>query len=125
MNALKLFAASGLTLAVAAGGAGAATQDQCFMSRNINGFSAPNDRTVYVRVGVKEVWRLDLMNDCTGLAFRNSFALQGSPTGPWICHPLDATVIFNEPGNRQRCPVSALHRLTPDERAALPPHDRP
>lgn len=98
---------------------------QCFLQRNINGFSAPDDRTLYVRVGVKDIWRLDLMTNCTGLTFRNSFGLQGSPTSGWICNPLDATVRFNQPGARMRCPVSAIHKLTPEEAAALPKKDRP
>jgi hypothetical protein len=59
------------------------------------------------------------------LSFRNGFALQGSPTGPWICHPLDATVIIRQTGITQRCPVTAIHQLTPDEIAALPKRDRP
>ncbi|HEY5289196.1 MAG TPA: DUF6491 family protein [Caulobacteraceae bacterium] len=128
MNAFKLIfisALSSLTLANGATAAPGAQASPCFLNRNINGFSAPNDRTVYVRVGVKDVWRLDLMNDCTGLSFRNSFGLQGSPTGPWICRPLDATVIVSQTGIRQRCPVSALRRLTPEEVAALPKRDRP
>jgi hypothetical protein len=97
----------------------------CFVRRDINGFSAPNDRTVYIRVGVSDVWRLDLMTECTGLAFRNAFALEARPATAWICSPLDATVIVRQTGISQRCPVSAMHKLTPDEIAALPRRDRP
>jgi hypothetical protein len=113
------------TLAMAAATTVSAAGEQCFLNRNINGFSAPNDETVYVRVGVKDVWRLDLMSHCTGITFRNSFGLKGSPTGPWICSPLDATIVFRQTGMSQRCPVTALRKLTPDEVAALPKKDRP
>lgn len=123
MSAFRLLSASLVGAAIAASSGAQAAQ--CFLQQNINGFSAPNDRTVYVRVGVSDVWRLDLMTDCTGLSFRQSFALQGSPTGPWICNPLDATVRFREAGARMTCPVSALHKLTPAEVAALPKKDRP
>jgi hypothetical protein len=122
MSAFRVFAAVAIAGALAAGSATAA---DCFLQRNINGFSAPNDRTVYIRVGVKEIWRLDLMTSCTGLTFRNGFALQGSPTGPWICNPLDATVIIRNTGITQRCPVSGIHHLTADEVAALPKKQRP
>lgn len=98
---------------------------QCFVRRNINGFSAPNDSTVYIRVGVSDVWRLDLMTDCTGLSFHNAFGLEARPATAWICSPLDATVIVRQTGISQRCPVSAMHKLTPDEIAALPKRDRP
>jgi hypothetical protein len=118
-----------LALGVAAISAGQSVAkpqaSQCFVRRNINGFSAPNDRTVYIRVGVGDVWRLDLMTDCTGLSFRQSFGLADRPASAWICSPLDATVVFRETGMNQRCPVSAMHKLTPDEITALPKRDRP
>jgi hypothetical protein len=126
MRASTMFVMTALAATVAAGAVAASpSTDPCFLQRNINGFAAPNDRTLYVRVGVRDVWRLDLMTDCTGLTFRNSLALQGSPTGPWICHPLEATVINRQGGFPMRCPVSALHKLTPDEIAAIPKRDRP
>jgi hypothetical protein len=126
MNAFRPFAAALLAGVLAAGAAAAAGGGRdCFLQRNINGFSAANDRTVYIRVGVREIWRLDLMMNCSGLTFRNGFALQGSPTGPWICHPLDATVIVRQGGITQRCPVTAMHHLTADEAAALPKKLRP
>ncbi len=99
--------------------------DQCFLSRDVNGFSAPNDRTVYVRVGVKDIYRLDLMSDCINLTFRQSLGLESIMTGPWICNPLDATVVYRDTGVPERCPVSAIHKLTDEERAALPKKDRP
>jgi hypothetical protein len=34
-------------------------------------------------------------------------------------------VVYHETGMRERCPVSAMHKLTPDELAALPKKDRP
>ncbi|HEY2659946.1 MAG TPA: DUF6491 family protein [Caulobacteraceae bacterium] len=100
-------------------------QDQCFLSRDVNGFSAPNDHTVYVRVGVKDIYRLDLMTECANLTFRQSMGLESIMTGPWICNPLDATVVYRDTGIPERCPVSAIHKLTDEERAALPKKDRP
>ena len=99
--------------------------DQCFLSQNVNGFSAPNDHTVYVRVGVKDIYRLDLMSDCANLTFRQSLGLESVMTGPWICNPLDATVVYRDTGIPERCPVSAIHKLTEAEKAALPKKDRP
>jgi hypothetical protein len=93
---------------------------QCFYTRNINGFQAPNDHTVYIRVGVSDIYRLDLMTDCTGLSFRQGFGLESTPGDPWICSAIQATVVFRDTGIRNRCPVSAIHKLTPAEIAALP-----
>ncbi len=101
--------------------AAAKPQNQCFYSRNINGFNAPDDRTLYIRVGVNEIYRLDLMNDCTGLTFRQDIALNDEPGGDaFICSPIQATVTYREAGIRERCPVTAMHRLTPAEIAAVP-----
>ena len=128
MNTRAVFAVLGLATVLGAfhESAQAATKaSQCFVRRNINGFSAPNDRTVYIRVGVSDVWRLDLMTDCTGLSFRQNFGLEARPATAWICSPLDATVIVRQTGINQRCPVTAMHKLTADEIAALPKRDRP
>jgi hypothetical protein len=106
-------------------GADAKSAEQCFPVSNINGFSATDDRTVYLRVGVKDVYRLDLFTDCVDLTFKQSLALETLPASPWICQALDATVISREPGIHQRCPVKAIHKLTADEYSALPKRDRP
>lgn len=103
----------------------AGDQRECFLSRDVNGFNAPNDHTVYIRVGVSQIWRLDLMTDCLDLTFRQSLGLESTPGDPWICSPLDAQIIYRETGMAQRCPVTAMHKLTPAEAAALPKKDRP
>jgi hypothetical protein len=127
MSASKFIASLSLGAALAAGPALAQppAPSQCFLVRNINSFIAPNDRTVYVRVGVKDFYRLDLMHDCVGITFGNSLALESSPGRSWICSPLEATVINHKTGMNQRCPVSAIHKLTREEAAALPKRDRP
>ena len=126
MKLLGVLAIGAVAGALAAGPAAAKDNGtDCFLQRNINGFSAASDSTVYIRVGVKEIWRLDLMIPCTGLTFRNGFALQGSPTSGWVCRPIDATVMIRQTGITQRCPVSAIHHLTADEAAALPKKLRP
>jgi len=95
------------------------------MVRNINGFNAPNDRTVYIRSGASDIWRVDLMNDCTGLSFRQDIRLHSLAGDPWICGPIQAEVSFRDTGIAERCPVTGLHKLTADEVTALPRRDRP
>jgi hypothetical protein len=100
-------------------------QDQCFLSSDVDGFQAPDDRTLYIRVGVNDVYRLDLMGDCPDLSFHERVGLQSTPGNPWICQPLDATVVIRETGIPARCPVTGIHKLTPAELAVLPKRDRP
>jgi hypothetical protein len=103
----------------------ARSDNQCFYTRNINGFQASDDHTVYIRVGVRDIYRLDLMTDCTGLTFRQGIGLESTPGDPWICSPIQATVVYRDTGIHNRCPVSNIHKLTPAEVAALPKRDLP
>jgi Family of unknown function (DUF6491) len=98
---------------------------QCFYARDINGFRATDDRTLYIRVGVRDIFRLDLMGGCTGLTFRQDIGLQSTPGDPWICSAIQATVVYRDTGIRNRCPVATMHKLTPAEVAALPKRDAP
>ena len=100
-------------------------QSQCFLSSNVENFSAPDNRTVFLRVGVKDIWRLDLMNDCLDLPFRQHIGFESAGGDPWICTPIQATVVAHVSGIAHRCPVSGMHHLTPDEVASLPKRVRP
>ena len=131
MHTPTLFAAAAAGLMLLTAGEAASAQDrhkpqaQCFLSSNVENFSAPDNRTVFLRVGVKEVWRLDLMNDCLDLPFRQHIGFESSGGDPWICTPIQATVVSRASGIPHRCPVSALHHLTPDEVASLSKRVRP
>lgn len=109
---------------VTLGGAGPAPQRACFWNSQANGFSAPDDHTVFVRVGVKDVWRLDLMGPCPDVQWNNGIGLESRP-GSSICSAMEATVLTHGPTGPQRCPVSQLTKLTPAEIAALPKRSRP
>jgi hypothetical protein len=99
--------------------------DQCFLSSNVEGFRAHDDKTLYIRVGVSEIYRLDLMSNCFDLSYREALGFEHTPGNPWICSPLDATVVYRTNGIPNRCPVSAIHKLTPAEITALPKKDKP
>lgn len=101
-------------------------QNACFDAHMINGFSAPDESTVYIRVGVSEIWRLKLLGSCPNLNWDQRIALQNRSGSSFICDALDAEVLSHAPGmGLQRCPVSELHKLTPAEAAALPKKARP
>jgi hypothetical protein len=116
--------------AVAASGPSSAQPDQpsqnaCFARSLVESFSAPNDRTVYLRVGVSDIYRLDLMKNCLNLSYRDSLGLEDQPADAFICSPLEATVVYRVNGIRERCPVTAIHKLTKAEIAATPKRDLP
>ncbi len=98
----------------------------CFYARDINGFEAPNDQTLYIRVGVSDIFRLDLAPHCTGLTFRQNIGLSSTPAeGGFICTPLQAEVVYRDNGFSNRCQVNAMHKLTAAEIAATPKKDLP
>jgi hypothetical protein len=96
----------------------------CFYTRNVSSWSAADDKTVYVRVGVKDIYRLDLLGPCPDIDWNWSIALE-SHGSSWICSPLDATIIAKSPIGPQRCPVREVTKLTPQEAAALPKKQKP
>jgi len=100
-------------------------RQQCFYTRNVTNFAAPDDKTLYVRVGVRDVYRFDMFGHCPDIDWNQRLALV-SRASSWICNGMDADVITHSPGiGRQRCPVSDMHKLTPEEIAALPKRARP
>ena len=129
MKTPVLAAALVLTLAAASAASAADKQakDECFWARNVTSFAAPDDHTVYVKVNQHDVFRLDLLISCPDVDWNQRVALQSSHgAGGSICSPLDAEIISHAQGiGHQRCPVKAIHKLTPDEIAALPKKAKP
>jgi hypothetical protein len=126
--ALAAATAALLTLAAtAASAADTSAPNQCFWARNVTSFAAPDDHTVYVRVNLRDVYRLDLMVSCPDVDWNNRVALVSSHgAGGSICNALDAEIVSHATGiGRQRCPVKTLTKLTPEEIAALPKHAKP
>ena len=126
MKLSTIIAASITVIAGAGFAASAQAADQCFFTRNIQNYSAPNDHTLYLRVNVSDIYRLDLAGACPGLPFAlNSIALQTVPGSSQICRPLDVDLRVHDAGPSVPCIVSALQKLSPQDVAAIPKKDRP
>ena len=126
---LALAASAVALLAICATAAGAAdkpaSKNECFWARNVTSFAAPDDKTLYVRVGVNQVFRFEMFGSCPEIDWNQRLALV-SRGGDNICSGMDAEVVTHSPGiGRQRCAVRSMHKLTPEEVAALPPKAKP
>ena len=124
---LALVAATSLAVPVMAAPANPAPKTStrtCFRANDVENFSAPDDRTVYVRVNRKDVFRLDLFSPCPDVDWAWEIAVE-SRGSSWICSPLDATVVTKTPIGPQRCQVHAMTKLTPEQVAELPAKHRP
>ena len=132
----KMILAGGVTLALIAGDASSADKtngpegrhydrNQCFYTRMADGFAAPDEHTLNVRVGVRNVYQFEMFGPCLDMDWAQRVALV-SRSGSWICNGMDAEVITHATGlGRQRCMVRHMRKLTPEEIAALPRHGKP
>lgn len=130
---LPIAAAALLGLSVAPFGAAAAksplepvgkTRHQCFWTREVNNFASNDDRVVNVRVGVKDVYQLEMFGRCHDVDWNERIAIV-SRGSSYICAGLDAEIIAPSPIGPQRCPVRTIRKLTPAEVATLPKRARP
>jgi hypothetical protein len=124
MNAFQiplLIAATGLVVAAGLGGrepadaAPRAERRDCFPARDVNGFSPVDRDRVDIRVGANRHYRLDLTGYCPDVDWSFRIALRTRGGSSWICQGMDAELIVPSPTGTERCLVSAVTRLTPEE----------
>ncbi len=96
----------------------------CFFSHQITGWrdARPrNDRVVYLDVSPHDVYRLDTFGPCPGIESALSIGVETTGASSVICEGLDVVLIVQGPTGPDRCHVSKITRLTPDEvKAAFP-----
>jgi len=97
---------------------------QCFYTGAVSNFTAADDHTLYVRVGVRDVYQFEMLGPCPDMRWSERLALVAKPS-PWICSGMDADVVTPSSIGPQRCAVRSLRKLTPAEVAALPRKARP
>lgn len=100
------------------------TPRQCFWTQRVTNFASSDERIVNVRVGVKEVWQLEMLGRCHDVDWTTQIALR-SRGSSHICSGLDAEVIAPSPIGPQRCAVKSVRKLTEAEIKALPKRARP
>jgi len=100
--------------------AAASAPRQCFFVSQVNGFSAPDDDTVYVNAGVRDVYELDMLGGCPNIDWTHRIAIVARGGGSSVCTGFDADLIVPQTGGGTwRCPVRSVRKLTEDEVKAL------
>ena len=97
---------------------------QCFWAPSVTSFAAPNDKVVNVRVGVKDVFQLEMLGPCMDVDWNNSIALVTRGSN-FVCAGMDADIVSRSTLGPQRCPVRSIRKLNPDEVAALGKREKP
>jgi Family of unknown function (DUF6491) len=85
---------------------------QCFLARQVNGYTSVSDQAVDVQVGANRYFRLSLDGSCPQSAFSRRVALRTTGGGDWICQGLDAEIIVPFAGGPQRCLVNDVQPIS-------------
>src|SRR5579862_5142412 len=123
MMRLVLAAALGLSItAQAAAAAQPASQDPCFLTRDLRGHTVGTDgHTLYFDVNGRNVYQITTTNNClTAVTPSDPIVLRDLGAGK-ICNPLD--LVLKVRGNQ--CIIGKLTRLSPAEASALPKRLQP
>lgn len=98
----------------------------CFQSTDWQGWSSPSPDILYLRVGIKDVYRLDLSAGSSQLQWPSNHLINTVRGSSMVCSGIDLDLAVSD-GNGfvQPLIVRSIHKLTPDEIAALPKKDRP
>jgi len=97
---------------------------QCFWTQNVNNFASDDDRIVNIRVGVRDIYQLEMLGRCPDVDWTQKIAVVSRGSSR-ICAGLDAEIIAPSQIGPQRCQVKTVRKLRPAEVAALPKRARP
>ena len=95
---------------------------QCFNTTDMGNWRAADANTLYIRVRLKQIYRLDLRNRCSFLTAPGARLITTFRGSNLVCSPLDwdLKVSSGIGGAVEPCLVKAMTPLTPEEIAALP-----
>jgi hypothetical protein len=99
---------------------------QCFLSRDWRGWRAADNHTMYIRVGMRDIYRLDLAGPYPGLLSGGGVLVHRTRGSGSICSALDLDLrVSRGRGSSTHIFVKSMTKLSPEDAAALPRHLRP
>ncbi|HTK35230.1 MAG TPA: DUF6491 family protein [Caulobacteraceae bacterium] len=117
---LTLLAAAAILPAAASAQPAKPQARQCFLSRDWRGWKAIDDKSMYIRTGLNQIYRIDFSAGCPGLTSPNAHLITTSRSDN-ICSALDLDIKVSDlQGFSTPCIASKLSRLTAAEMAAIP-----
>jgi len=100
--------------------------NQCFYVTDWGNWTAPDSRTLYIKVGLNRVYKLDLANECPALLEPNTHLITHVHGADTICSPVDIDLRVSEgQGFSEPCIVTGMTQLSPAQISALPKAQRP
>jgi hypothetical protein len=120
-------ATAGVALSLIAASAAQAQPSprQCFFQRNLNSWKEVGERRVNLRVGVKDIYQLDLNAPCWNLKWAETLGIENRGSSSVCTGDTVILVVPDRARGTDRCWARVLRKLSPQEAAALPPKERP
>lgn len=98
----------------------------CFRAMDIRNHTIGDDRTLYINVAGRDVYRVGMSGACLAGAMPGDPIITRRPPGnEIICRPIDMDIAISKSGFNSPCIVDSIVRLTPAGIEALPPKLRP
>ncbi|MDO1557962.1 DUF6491 family protein [Brevundimonas sp. 2R-24] len=93
---------------------------QCFFVNQVAGFSSTDDRNVYLRVGVNDIYHVQIIGHCPDIDWSSRIGIQPRGGGSSVCTGFDADLIVPRLGGGvDRCLIRSVRKLSDAEAAAL------
>ena len=101
--------------------------NNCFLSRDWEGWKSPNPTSIYLRVGINKIYLIELTAPSSQLQWSDTHLVSKIRGSDWICNPIDLDLQVSDDHGAFREPlfVKSLTRLTPEQIAAIPKKDLP
>lgn len=123
---LAILACASTLTALAGQAQAAAKAPACFDPRDWSGWKAsPDAKSIYIRVGVRKIYRLDMANACPAAGRIGVHLVTRLRGGSTICSPLDLDLKVSDGRFSTPCIVSGITALSDQEAATLPNNLKP
>jgi hypothetical protein len=124
-GALAAAAFAGVASAAAAPSAPASTRS-CFFTRNWDSWHAPDKNTIYLKINMHDIYRVDLSAGSDLLTWPDSHLVSRGHGASTVCSPIDLDLsVSNGTGINEFLIAKAITKLTPEQVAAIPRKDLP
>jgi hypothetical protein len=98
----------------------------CFRTADIRGHTVGDDRTLYLNVNGRAVYRVQMSGAClAGATSSDPLVMRQPPGSAIVCRPIDLDVSISKGGFPSPCIVNSITPMSVAEVDALPPRLRP
>lgn len=128
MQRTTVLAIAVLVLGIAPVVAQPPARNVCFPINEMQGWKAPDSKTIFIRVNLNQYYRLDLSAACPMLTMPDSHLITKVRGSNLICTAVDWDLSVSQPppgAIPEPCIVKQMTLLTPQEAAAIPPKFKP